>query len=88
MKLIIVSAKWSSLCNNIEDLKERLVKNNDITIKEYDYDFDSEKIKYYNVGQMVPLFILLDDNDNEITRVMGKKSYDEINNLLEKYRVE
>lgn len=88
MKLIIVSAKWSSLCNNIEDLKERLVKNNDITIKEYDYDFDSEKIKYYNVGQMVPLFILLDNNDNEITRVMGKKSYDEINNLLEKYRVE
>lgn len=85
MKLIIVSAKWSMACKNISKLIKE-IKNYylDLEIKEFDYDFNSEEIKYYNVGQMVPAFIFLDNDSTEITRTMGEKTFDDIKNIIEK----
>lgn len=47
-------------------------------IKDYDYDMDEDEIKKYNVGDKLPVVIKLDDNDNEIRRLTGEKTKEEL----------
>ena len=48
---------------------------------EYDFDLDEEVISKYNVGEVLPVFILL-DGDKEVTRLVGEKTVAEIENKL------
>lgn len=48
---------------------------------EYDFDLDEEIISKYNVGEVLPVFILL-DGDTEVTRLVGEKTVAEIENKL------
>ncbi len=48
---------------------------------EYDFDLDEEIIAKYNVGEVLPVFILL-DGDTEVTRLVGEKTVAEIENKL------
>lgn len=86
MKLIIVSARWAPSCFNITQIVKQIRSNYpNIKIEEFDYDFDSEKIKYYNIGQIVPIFILQDNDCVELTRIIGQKDYSDIEEILNKY---
>jgi len=44
---------------------------------EYDYDLDDEEVKPHNVGTILPVYILL-ENDKEIARSTGEKSKQEL----------
>lgn len=48
---------------------------------EYDFDLDEDVIAKYNVGEVLPVFILL-DGDTEVTRLVGEKTVAEIENKL------
>ena len=37
----------------------------------------------YNIEDKLPIFIFLDDNDNEITRLIGEPSIDDILKVLD-----
>jgi thiol-disulfide isomerase/thioredoxin len=62
------------------------VKNEypDIEIIKYDYDMDNDIVKELNVGDLLPVTIFY-NNDQEITRLIGEKNkkaiIDAINNL-------
>ena len=84
MKLIRISAIWCPAClvmrpimNEIENLFPS------IEHIEYDYDLDDE-VNNYNVGDILPVFILMDDN-KEIVRIIGEKKKEEIINILKEY---
>lgn len=47
-------------------------------IIDYDYDIDEEEVKKYNVGDKLPVVIKLDDNGNEIGRLIGEKTMKEL----------
>ena len=53
----------------------------DIEIKKLDYDLDEDEVLKYNVGDKLPVIILKDKN-NELNRLIGEKSYEEILNFI------
>ena len=54
-----------------------------LIISRLDYDMDEEKIFEYNIGDKLPVMILLDEEGNELKRLIGEKSYNEIVDFLE-----
>lgn len=83
-KIIIISAVWCPSClilkKHIKKLKEEY---QDIEIELLDYDFDSEEVEKYEVGNKLPV-IITTDNDKETSRLIGEKNYEEIIDFLEK----
>lgn len=77
MKIIKITAIWCVSCiimnNNIDALKNQY----DLNIYELDYDFD-EEVKKYNVGKILPVLIFVDSNNNEIKRIIGEKTKQEL----------
>ena len=53
-----------------------------LEITSYDYDMDEEIVKNYNVGNILPVLIFLDDKNNEIKRIVGEKGTKELENIL------
>ena len=52
---------------------------------EYDYDIDNDKIGEYNVGKILPVYIFLDKDGNELERTIGEVDYDKLKELIDKY---
>lgn len=81
-RLIVISAVWCPSCLLLnKHLKN--IKNNhpNLEIEKLDYDLDEDKISKYNVGDTLPVLIL-EDNSSEINRLVGEKSFDEIEEFL------
>lgn len=79
--IIVISAVWCPSCLILNKHLKKLKENYDIEITKLDYDFDD--IGEYSVGDKLPVIILKDENDNEIKRLIGEKSYQEIIDFLE-----
>jgi len=79
--IIVISAVWCPSCLILNKHLKKLKENYDIKITKLDYDFDD--IEEYNVGDKLPVIILKDENNNEIKRLIGEKSYQEIVDFLE-----
>ena len=79
MKLIRISSMWCTSCIvTKKDWDEIKVKYD---YEEYDYDMDEELIKKYDVGNILPVIIVL-DKDTEIDRIIGEKTKKEIEKIL------
>lgn len=82
MKIVRISAIWCPACLIMRPIMneiEAMFPN--IEHVEYDYDLDEDEIKKYNVGEILPVFILLDE-DKEIKRIIGEKKKEEVINVL------
>ena len=66
--IIRISAMWCSSCIIMKSRFNDVIKNYDIKVIDYDYDFDSEKIKEYNIGDILPVMIKL-ENNKEVKRL-------------------
>lgn len=55
----------------------------EIELIDYDYDMDNDKILKWEIGQKLPVAIILDKNGQEITRIIGEKSKKELLSLIE-----
>jgi len=79
MKLIKISAMWCPSClimrNTLKDI------NFNIEQVEYDYDMDEDIVSKYNVGEILPILILVNE-DKEIARLIGEKSKEEVLEFL------
>lgn len=79
--IIVISAVWCPSCLILNKHLKKLKENYNIKITKLDYDFDD--IEEYNIGDKLPVIILKDKNNNEIKRLIGEKSYQEIVDFLE-----
>ena len=86
MKVIKVGAVWCGSCLNMKHIWNEIEKLYNIETVSLDYDFDEEEVKKYNVGDKLPVSIILDDNDVELERVIGEKKKQEIVDIIEKYK--
>ena len=66
--------------NNVINKNKKIKYNLEIT--SYDYDMDEGIVKNYNIGNILPVLIFLDDKNNEIKRIVGEKSTKELENIL------
>lgn len=85
MKILKFNAVWCSGClvmkKTIKELEE-LYPN--IEIESYDYDMDQEQVEKWNIGEIIPVLIFVDENNNEISRLVGEKTKKEIIKEIER----
>ena len=83
-ELLVISAVWCPSClilnKHLKKLKEEY---SNLIISRLDYDMDEEKIFKYNIGDKWPVMILLDEEGNELKRLIGEKNYNDIVDFLE-----
>ena len=87
MKIVKIGALWCPACLITNNAIDKINKNYNIEIVNLDYDFDSEEVKKYNVGETLPVLIFF-KNDREIKRLIGEKNYKEIEEVLKEYGIE
>lgn len=82
MKLIKISSVWCPSCLIMNSRYNELVKNHNLDIEEYDYDMDIDVVEKYKIGDILPVVIVM-DNEQELTRIIGEKSQKELNKIFE-----
>jgi len=83
MKILKFSAIWCPACLVMNKVASRVSKDYKMEIINYDYDIDEEEVKKWNIGNKLPVFIFIDDNQNEIKRLIGEHNYDEFVDIIE-----
>lgn len=81
MKLIRFEAIW---CPSCLVMKQRFNKVNtdDIEMVSYDYDNDTEMVEKYNIGTVLPVIVIVDNNEKEIKRFIGEQSVTKLEEIL------
>lgn len=83
MKIIKINAMWCPGCLITKSIWQEIEK--EYPSHEYinlDYDLDEEEIAKYKIGDILPVVIIENDNQ-EIKRIIGEKNKKEILKELE-----
>ena len=81
MRVVKINAIWCSGCLVMNKIWKNITSKYDIETINLDYDMDEDEVSKYNVGDILPVFILYDE-DKEITRIIGEVSEKEMLNKL------
>lgn len=82
MKLISINALWCPACLIMRPRIQHVMQNfPDVELVEYDYDMDEDLIACYHAGEILPVFILM-DQEKELARIIGEKKEEEILTIL------
>lgn len=85
MKILKFNAIWCSGCIVMKKIMKEIEEDyKNIKIESYDYDMDEEMVKKYNIGEIIPVLVFLDENENEIGRLIGEKTKKEIVKEIER----
>ena len=85
MKIIRISAVWCPSCLIMRERYDTIEKQYpNIEFKAYDIDFDEEAASY-NVGKILPVLILFNNDGLELERIIGEKKVAEITNIINKH---
>lgn len=87
MKIVRIGAIWCPGCLVMKKVWNNINKSYNLDILDLDYDMDSENVKKYNVGNVLPVVIFLNSNNEELDRLVGEQKEEKIIGLIEKYRV-
>ena len=87
MKIIKIGAIWCPGCLVMKKVWNNINNKYALDIIELDYDMDHDKVLVYNVGSVLPVVIFMDDNGQELERLVGEQKEENITMLIEKYRV-
>ena len=88
MKIIKIGALWCSGCLVMKPIWKKVEEERPgLVTKYYDVDNDTDSIKQYNIAlERMPVFIFLDKEDKELTRVTGEVSQKTLLDLIDKYK--
>lgn len=84
MKALKFTAVWCPSCLIMHSRYKKLEDEMGYEVIEYDYDFDEEMVNKYNIGEILPVYILLDKNDKELVRIIGEKKENELFEIIKK----
>lgn len=83
MKILKFSAVWCPGCLLMRPIWNEVLKEvPNLDIIDYDYDLDEEEVNKYNVGDKLPVIIMINKEGKEIKRLVGEKKKDEIINFI------
>lgn len=86
MKIIKIGAIWCPGCLVMKKIWKNILNDYDLDITELDYDMNSEEVKQYNPGKVLPVVIFLDNNNQELERLIGEQKEDTLRNYIDKYK--
>ncbi len=81
-RVIRITAIWCPSCIIMKKRYDDVLKDYDVELIDYDFDEDESFIKPYQIGSILPVVILMDEN-HEITRIIGEKNLKELKLILE-----
>lgn len=85
MKILKFNAIWCSGCLVMKKtMKEIEELYPDIEIESYDYDIDTDEVEKWNIGEIIPVLVFVDENYKEISRLIGEKTKKEIIKEIER----
>lgn len=75
MKLVKISAMWCMSCIIMNNLLDDVLSKYNVLfdIEDIDYDMDSDLVSLYDVGSVLPVYILM-DSSLEVARLVGEVS--------------
>ncbi len=83
MEIIKIGSITCTSCLVMDKIFNSIKSDYSFTYKELDYDFDEDKVKKYNPGKILPIYIILKDNI-ELGRIIGEKKEKEFKDELDK----
>ena len=84
MKVIKIGAEWCAGCLIMKPIWEEIETEVPwLKTEYYEYDENLEKAKEYKVDKVLPVFIFLDKNNQEILRLTGEVPKEKILSLIE-----
>lgn len=87
MKVLKFGAVWCPGCLVMRPRWKEIESENPwLETRYFEYDDSKEEVEKWNVGKELPVFIFLDKDGNEITRLIGEVSKEEILNLINKHK--
>ena len=87
MKIIKIGAIWCPGCLVMKKIWKNILNDYpDLCIEELDYDMDTEEVSKYNAGKVLPVIIFENDQNEELTRLIGEQKESTIRSYIDKYR--
>jgi len=87
MKILKFGAVWCSGCLVMKPRWQEIEKELPwLETQYFDFDQDKEAVEKYKIDQNLPVFIFLDKNGQEMERLSGEPSKQELFKLIEQYR--
>lgn len=83
MKIIKIGAMWCPACLIMNKRLKEIENNYDIEIINYDYDLDEDIVSKYNVGEVLPELIFVNEKEEEIKRLIGEQTINNIVSIIE-----
>jgi len=85
MKILKFNAIWCSGCIVMKKIMKEIEEQYpNIKIESYDYDMDQQEVEKWNIGEIIPVLVFVDENNNEIGRLIGEKTKKEIIKEIER----
>ena len=86
MRIIKIGAVWCPGCLVMKKVWNKIISDyKDLDITNLDYDMDNLEVSKYNAGKILPIVIFLDKNGNELERLIGEKSEEELRRKIDEY---
>ena len=86
MKIVRFGAVWCPGCLIMRPIWNKIENDYNIETNNYDYDMDNDLAEKFKVGRVLPVAIFLDEDDNELERLVGEVKEKEIIETISKYR--
>ena len=84
LQILWISAIWCPSCLIMQSRYQPYLNHSAIKeIKRFDFDDDTEAIKPYHIGSILPVFIILEDGVERL-RIIGEKSKKELHDIFQK----
>ncbi len=82
--MIRISAMWCMSCLIMLSRLDDLQTTYNLEFEDYDYDFDD--ITQFDVGDTLPVVLLMDKNNSICEKIVGEVSKKDLKSLLDKYQ--
>ena len=82
MKIVKINSMACPSCIIMNNIFDELKSKYDFSYDEFDYDFDEFD---YEVGKTLPVFIFLNESDEEVSRLVGEVSKEKFEEEIKKF---
>lgn len=83
MKIIKITAMWCPSCLIMNSMIDDIISKFNLEMTSLDFDLDQDQVSKYGVGNILPVLIKIDNDNNEISRLVGEHTEKEIEEFLE-----
>ena len=87
MRIIKIGAIWCPGCLVMNKIWKNISEDYpNLNITKLDLDMDKEESDKYNPGNILPVTIFLDEDNNELERLIGEQKEDILRKTIDKYK--